>query len=57
MSNDVGTKATDFVNFGITDVNAANEFGSIGTPATRVRRPTDESNWLPPGHLICEIAA
>ena len=46
------TKAPDFVHLGLPDVNAADELVPSSTPATRVGRPTDGSNWSAQGHLF-----
>ena len=44
MRNAIGTEIPDFMNLGLPAVHASDELGSFGTPATRVRRPTDEYN-------------
>ena len=51
-SNAVGTEAPDFTHLGIPAVNASDELGSFGTPATRFGKPTDGSNWSAPGHIL-----
>ena len=47
-SNTVGTEAPYFMNLGLPAVNAPDELRYFGTPATRVGRPTDGSNWSAP---------
>ena len=54
-SNAAGTEAPHFVNLGLPVVNKGDKIGSFGVPATRVRRPKDESNWIPPDNLLGEV--
>ena len=51
-SNAVGTEAPDFMYLGILAINASDELRSFGTPATRVGRPMDGSNWYAPVHVL-----
>ena len=53
----VMTKSTDFLNLRLSAVHTSDELRSVSIPTTRIRRPTDGSNWLPPGHLIDELIA
>ena len=43
-SNDVGTETPDFLHLGLPAFNESDEINPIGTPTTRVRRPTYGSN-------------
>ena len=36
----------NLMNFGLTSINTTNKLGFISVPKTRVRRPTDSSDWL-----------
>ena len=47
-------KSPNFMDFGLSSVDATDELGSVYIPSTRIGRPTDGSNWLPPGHCISE---
>ena len=51
------TKIPNFMNLGLSSVQTSDELGSFNIPATRIRRPTDVSNWLPSGHLIGVVTA
>ena len=53
-SNVVGAKKLDFVNLGILAINASDKLNTFGTPATRVRRPTDGTHWSTPYHVFGE---
>ena len=53
-SNAVRTEATNFVNLGLPAVNALDEFNTFGTPATRVRRPTEGPHWSVLDHIFGE---
>ena len=57
MRNVVGTEIPDFMHLGLPAVNASDELGSFGTPATRVGRPIYGSNWCVPGHVFGEATA
>ena len=43
------------MHLGLPAVNTWDEFMSFGTPATKVGRPTDGSNWSTPGHVFGEV--
>ena len=51
-SNTIQNEAPSFVDLGLSAVNALDEFNTFGTPATRVRRPTDVPHWYFPDHII-----
>ena len=51
-SNAVGTEAQYFIHLGLLTVNASDELRPLGTPAARVRRTMDGSNWYTPGHVF-----
>ena len=57
MRNAVGTKSPTFMNLWLPAVHTSNELGSFSTPATRVRRPVDGSNYRAPGHVFGETTA
>ena len=54
VSNTVGTKAQNFVDLGLPDVNALDELNAFGTPATIIRRPMYGSHWCVPDHVFVE---
>ena len=56
-SETVLSEITNFMDFGLSDVNTTDELGSVFVPTNRVRRSTDGSNWLPPGNDISEATA
>ena len=56
-SNVVQTKAPQFVDLGLPDVNTSDEFSILGTPATRIRSPTDRSHWSVMDHVFGEAKA
>ena len=56
-SNFVQTKAPHFVDLGLLDVNTLNEFGIQGTPAIKIRSPTDVSHWFAPDHVFGKATA
>ena len=56
-SNVVGTEAPYFMHLGIPAVNTLDELNPFGTPATRVRRPTDGFKFSVPGHVFGEVTA
>ena len=56
-SNTVRNEAPTFVNLGLLSVNASDEFNTFGTPATRVRRPTDGPHWSVPDLVFGEATA
>ena len=51
------TESPNFVNLGLLYVHTSAEIGSVFIPTTRIGKPTDGSNWLPPGHCIGKITA
>ena len=53
-SNVVQTKAPQFVDLGLPAVNISDEFSILGTPVTRIIRPTDGSHWSAPDHVFGE---
>ena len=56
-SNAVRTEAPNFVNLGLPDVNASNEFNTFGTPATRFKRLMYGPHWSAPDHVLGEAMA
>ena len=56
-SNVVQIDALNFVDLGLPDVNALDEFNTFGNPATRIIRPTDGPHWSAPGHVFGEATA
>ena len=52
LSNFVQTLAPQFVDLGLLSITILNESGALGTPVTRIRRPTDGYNWSAPGHVF-----
>ena len=57
MSNAIGTEAPNSVDFGILDVNASDEFNTLCTPATKVRRLMDAPHWYARYHVSGETIA
>ena len=55
--NAVRNEAPDFMHLGLPAVNTLDELRSFGTPATRVGRPKDRSNWSTTGHIFGEVSA
>ena len=55
--NAVGTKSPDLMHLGLLVVNTLDELRSFGTPATKVGRPEDGSNWSAPGHVFGKATA
>ena len=55
--NAVGTKRPNFINLGLPALHTLDELWSFRIPTTRVRRPTDESNWSVPDHVFEEVTA
>ena len=51
------TEIPNFVNLGLSSAHTSDKLGSVSIPTTRIGRPTDGSNWLPPGHIIGEVTA
>ena len=56
-SNIVQTEAPYFVDLGLLAINTSDEFGILGTPATRIRRQTDGYHWFAPDHVFGESTA
>ena len=52
LSNIFQIEAPQLVHLGLLDVNTLNEFGILGTPATRVRRPIYGSHWSALDHIF-----
>ena len=46
-----------FMNIGFSNINTLDESSALGTPATRILRPTDESHWIVPDHDFGEVTA
>ena len=42
------------MNLGLPAVNTSYEFNTFGTPATRVRKPTDRPHWYATDHVSGE---
>ena len=57
MHDAVGTNSPNFMNLWLLAVHTSNELGSFSTPATRVKRPVDGSNYRAPGHVFGETTA
>ena len=57
MGNVAGIEALDFMRLGLLAVNASDELKPFGTPATRVRRSKDGSNWSAMGRVLGEVTA
>ena len=53
-SDTVLSKSPKFMNFGLSSVKTTGELGYVFVPTTRVRRPTNGSNYIPPSHAISE---
>ena len=51
------TEIPNFMNMGLSSVHTSDEPRSLSIPTTRIRRPTDRYNCLPPGHIIGEVTA
>ena len=56
-SNAVGTGTPNFVYLGLVAVNALDKFNTFGTPATRVRIPTDGPHFSAPNHVFGEATS
>ena len=57
MRDAVLTERPNFMNLWLSSVHISDELGSVFIPTTRIRMPTDGSNWLLPGHCIGEVTA
>ena len=53
----VQTQTPQFMDLGISTSNALDESCVLGTPATSIQRPTDESHWSAPDHVFGEDTA
>ena len=53
----VVTPNPNFVNFGVTSINATYRLGSVSAATTRVVIPTNISYWILHGHDIEEATA
>ena len=51
------TKAPQLVDFGFPTTNKYNELGVLGTPTTRIQRPTYGSHWTVSDHVFGESTA
>ena len=51
-SNAVVTEALHFLDLGIPGVNVLDEVDTFGAPATRIRRPKDQSHWSTSNHIF-----
>ena len=51
------TESPKFMNMGLSSVHTLDELRSVFIPTTRIGRPADVSNWLPPYHRIGEVTA
>ena len=49
------TESPNFMNLGLLSVHTLDELEYVFTPNNRIGRPTDGSNWPPPGHSIGEV--
>ena len=56
-SDTVFSKSPNFMDFGLSPVNTMDELGSVFVPTTRIRRPTDGSNCIPPGHYTSDATS
>ena len=50
-------KIPHFMNLGLSSVYTPDELDSVFIPSTIIRRPTDGSNWLPPGYIIFKVTS
>ena len=48
------TKTTQFVDLGLTTINALDEGSGLSTPATRIKRPTDGAPLSGSNHIFVE---
>ena len=51
------TQAPQFMDIGLLTINALDESSGLGTPATRIQRPTDGAHWSAPNHNFGETIA
>ena len=56
-SDNVLSKSPNFMDFGLSSVNTTDELGSLFLATTKIRRPTDGSNWILPVHDSSEATA
>ena len=56
-SDAVLTKGPNFMNLGLSSVNTLDELGFVFIPTTRIERPMDGSNCIPPSRCIGEVTA
>ena len=49
-ANTVHTQTPQLMDLGFSAINVLYESSVLGTPATKIRRPTDESHWSDPNH-------
>ena len=57
MRDAVLTESPNFMNLGLSSVHTSDELGSVFIPTTRIGRPIDGSNLIPPGHIFGEVTA
>ena len=48
----VQNQALHFMDIRLPSIITLNESSVLGTPYTRIRRPTDGYNWSAPGHVF-----
>ena len=53
----VQTQTPQFMDLGLSAIKAFDEISFLGTPVTRIRRPTDGSHWSAPDHVFGETIA
>ena len=53
----VQTQSPPFMDLGIPTINTLDERGVLGTPATRIQRPTDVYHWSASYHVFVEATA
>ena len=54
MANVVQTQASKFTSLGLLTINVLDESSVLGTPTTRIQRPTDGYYWSIPDHVFGE---
>ena len=50
----IQTQAPQFMDLGLPAINTLYESGVLGTPTTKIQRPTDGSHWSAPDHVFGE---
>ena len=46
------TKTTQFVDLGLTTINALDEGSGLSPPDTRTQSPMYDAHWIAPNHLF-----